>query len=319
MSAYDDAVKDPAVAAYLDAIYQAEQKKKAEKRSAKKERSAASKRESASAAMLLKNYGLDDLVPIVDKWIRGGMSWDEAQVQLYDTKSKAGKIFDKRFPAIRLRQEAGLAPISPEEYVNYERRSKQILTSAGMPPGFYDSNEDFTDLLTKDISLDELNTRVNAGFVAVAQAPQAVRDAFSKFFGPSGDAALASYFLDPAKAMPALEKVVAQAQVGGAASQFGFDLGLDKATQIADTGTTFDSARQAFGGLAELNPVFNESISETTDLTAEREGVDAAFSLDGGGAREAIQKRVDRRKADFSGGGGAATGQAGVFGLGSAR
>lgn len=276
-------------------------------------------RDIGSAKTILRQFGLDGLIPIVDGWIRGGMSWEEAQVQLLDLSTDAGKTFDARFPAIRLRRQAGKPALTAAEIVNYEKNATDILRAAGLPQGFYDTKDDFTDLLVKDVSLNELNQRVNNGFAAVAKAPAQVREAFSQFFGANGDAALASYFLDGEKALPMLTQAVATAEVGGAGLQFGYGLGQQRAEQLARTGVDYGKAVQGFDNLSSLRSVFDETISESVDLTEQGTGVDAVFNLDGGQAKKQVQDRVDQRKAAFGGAGGAAAGQQGVFGLGDAR
>lgn len=273
----------------------------------------------ASATTILHQYGLDDLIPIVDGWIRGGMTWDEAQVALMDRGTDAGKIYDARFPAIRLRQEKGLPPITPAQYVQYESTATEYMHAAGLPSGFYDNHDDFTNLLANDVSLNELNARVTQGFAAVVSAPPQVRQAFQNFFGAQGDGALAAYFLDPDKALPVLAKQVDISKIAGAGIQAGFNLDQSRATQITDTGVSDAQARNAFDNIHQLDPLFQNTISETKSLTAENQGVDAAFSLDQGQAKQDIARRLDERKADFAGGGGAAAGQQGVFGLGTAR
>ena len=276
-------------------------------------------RESASAKTILNEYGLDELGPIVDSWIRGGMSIDEAMLQLRSDSTDAGKIFDKRFPAIKLRRAAGLNPVSPAEYVAYERQARQVMRAAGLPQGFWDGREDFTNLLVGDVSVAELGDRISRGFAEVANAPAPVRAAFGEFFGANGDAALASYFLDAEKALPVLQEEVRVAQVGGASKAFGFNLGKDRARQIAQTGATFDSARTAFDNIRTSDSLFTESISEQQDLTMEQQGIDAAFALDQGEARKALSRRLEERVAKGAGTGGAAATQTGAFGLGSAR
>ena len=276
---------------------------------------------SASAAALLTEYGLEDLIGIVDGWIRGGLSLEEAMLQLRNPASDAGKIFDARFPAIQLRRKDGLAPLSPGEYVAYERRARQIMESAGLPKGFYDSRDDFTGFLVRDWSTEELSARVTEGFVEVANAPAEVRDAFGQFFGASGDAALASYFLDPGKSLPVLSEIVNTAKVGGAGRQYGFHVNADKARQVAQTGATFAQARAGFSTLSEMGSLFDETVGEGigNDLAAEREGVDAVFGTDQGQAKKKVLGRLDERVAAMSGAGGGAANESGAFGLGSAR
>jgi hypothetical protein len=132
-----------------------------------------------------------------------------------------------------------------------------------------------------------------------------------------GDAALASYFLDPERAIPALEKQLQSAQIGGIGSQFGINVNRGIAQGLAERGITEDSARRGFETIQRLAPVFDETIGESTNLAAEEEGINAAFSTGGDSARH-IQNRLDSRKAAFSGGGGAAM-TSSQSGIGSAR
>lgn len=273
----------------------------------------------ASVKNMLRQYGLEELIPDVDGWIREGLSWPEIEAMLRDPTSKPGKIFDTKFPEIRLRTEQKLAPMSVAQIQQYRTVAKQYMRSAGLPQGFYDEVSDFTNFIVGDVSLDELQTRVRDGFTAVASAPKEVREAFGEFFGTHGDAALASYFLDKDKALPALQKAVEASKVGGAARQFGFGIDKDRATSISETGADFGAARSGFSNIRNMDSLFTETASETVDFTAEGEGVDAAFGLNGGGASKLLTRRLGERVAAGEGSGGAAAGERGVYGLGSAR
>jgi hypothetical protein len=273
-----------------------------------------------STADLLSQYDLGELTAIVDRWIRDGMSEDEVMLQLRDISTDAGKIFDKRFPAIRMRRELGLAPLSPSQYVQYEQDARNTLRQWGLPQGFYDSRDDFTQMLVNDISVPELAARVQNGFATVQSAPPEVRQAFETWFGTNGDAALASYFLDPTKALPVLEEGVKAAQVGGAGLQFGLTLNETRARQIAQTGATFDQARDAFGNIRKMQGLFDESMVERdVDLREDEAGVMAAFDLDNGVSQKALEDRAKSRVARSSGGGGAAVSGQGAIGLGTAQ
>lgn len=268
---------------------------------------------------LLRQYELDELVPMVDAWTREGLTWPEIESQLLDIATPAGKVVDKMYPEIRMRREAKLAPMSISQIQGYRTAARQMFRAAGLPAGFYDSNEDFQGFITGDVSVNELAARVNDGFLAVGKAPAEVRAAFGDFFGASGDSALAAYFLDKDKALPVLEQQVAMSQVAGAGRQFGITLERDRASRIAGNGVGFDQARSGFSTLANSAAVFEETISEVKDLSAAREGVDAVFDLDQGQAKKEIGGRVEGRVAAFSGVGGAATSERGSYGLGSAR
>jgi hypothetical protein len=203
----------------------------------------------------------------------------------------------------------------------YERAGTQLMRSAGMPPSFYDHPDDFVGLQVNDVGMAELGERVNQGFERVISAPREVREAFTSFFGPSGDAALASMFLDPTKALPALRQQVGAAEVAGAGFSFGFRLDRNRSMDIAARGFDYQSATERFTNLVQTQPLFNETISETKDLQVEEEGAQAVFGLAGAGeALTAIERRGQERAAAFEGGGGAqGSVSSGARGLGSSK
>ncbi len=244
---------------------------------------------------LLHQYGLDSLVTWAMSALKRGLSAEQIVQEMRKTPE-----FNTRFPAIKMREEQGLPPLGPAEYVEYERRVAQIMRDSGMPPSFYDNVDDFTALLLADKSPAEINSIVQDGFLRVKMAPQEIRDTFKDWFGPDGDSALAAFFLDPDRAKPALLRMADQAQIGGAARHYRIDIDQEIAKRIAEMGGT-DKAPGAFESISQQSGLFDETISESTDLQANKEGVDAAFGLDAGEARKKIERRVDERQAQFAG------------------
>ena len=249
-----------------------------------------------------------------------GVTGTELTHLLYERpefRTRFQALFDyrKNFP--------DLPAIGPSEVIAYERQGSQLMRSAGMPPGFYDHWSDFVSLIANNTSMDDLSQRISQGFERVQTLPRTVREAYASFFGPSGDAALAAHFLDPTKALPVLRQQVAAAEVAGAGFNFGFTLGRDRAMEAASAGFDFASARDRFANLAQMRPLFNETVGESAaaDLSAEDEGAKMAFGLEGGDqAGLAIEARRKQRVADFAGGGGSTgTPQLGSRGLGAAR
>lgn len=268
---------------------------------------------------LFKNQGLPESLA---RWaydvVVEGASGTELVQRMYERPE-----FKDRFQALfRYRENLPNAPaISPQEVLTYERDAISLMRAAGMPAQFYDHYSDFTDLIGNGVSFGELTDRVNDAYMRVATAPRGVRDAFTNFFGPSGDAGLAAMFLDPTKALPALKLQVNAAGVAGTGLNFGFTLGKERAMEAAQTGFDMDNAADRWTSLVQARPLFNETISEQTDLRAEEEGAAAVFGLSGGGAAiTGLERRREERVAAFSGGGGAAgDGRVGAKGLGSAR
>lgn len=255
---------------------------------------------------ILRQYGLESLQDSIQKWLEDGTSEDEILQKMRQTPE-----FKQRFPAIVEREARGLPPLSPGDYVNYEREARQLLRSFGLPAGFYDSPEDFTDLLIADVSISELNSRVEQGYHRVAQLDQTVRETFRDWFGVQGDDALAAFFLDPDKSLPSLERMVSSSEIGAEGRRM--HIGLDQTMAERLFGVGVDQG-QAHSGLQELDTqrqTFNETVDETNDLALEKEGVEGQFGLDSN-ASEAIRRRKGERVAKFAGGGGAAQTQRGT-------
>lgn len=265
---------------------------------------------------VIRRYGLPEtLADWAWQQIIGGRTATQVALDLYDRPE-----FQQRFPGIAARQQAGLAPISPAEYIAYEQAAGQILRMAGLPQGFYDSTEDFTRFIANDLSVAELSQRVSdEGFGAVANAPQEVRDWFADAFGAQGDAMLAAYFLDPDKATPILKRHAQMAEIGGRVRiGGGLSIGMNRANELAAAGISGSVAQQAAADVRAREGLFTETVTEFEDFTLENEGLDATLGLSGK-AQAAVRRRTLNRQAAFSGGGGAAAGQTGVAGLGTER
>lgn len=270
---------------------------------------------------LFQNYGLPrSLADWAYNVLVEGASGTEMVQRMYDRPE-----FRERFKAMfeYRKRNPNLPAISPSEVLAFEREGAQLMRSAGMPPQFYDHWSDFVAPISSGMSMAELAERVEGSFQRVTAAPRGVREAFTSFFGPSGDAALAAFFLDPTKALPALRIQVRAAEAAGAGFNFGFTLGRDRAIEVAEAGYDFGSAQDRFANLFQVAPLFQETVGEAAtgiDLQAEDEGVEALFGLAGAGeSTTAIERRRDERTAAFGGSGGAqGSVQSGARGLGSA-
>lgn len=235
--------------------------------------------------------------------IQEGVAPDEAEARLYDHPE-----FRVRFKPIFDRRAAGQPSITPAEILAWERNVSSMMTAAGMPRQFYDHWTDFQPLITAGWNPQQVGARIEEAFIRVQQSPRPVREAFTELFGPSGDVALAAFTLDPTKALPALQREVATAEVAGAGTTFGFNLNRRQATEIAEAGFDFGTALERFQGLEEIDPLLRETVGETArgeDITFD-EGAAAVFGLQGAGeAVSQIRRREEERQAEFSGGGGA--------------
>ena len=261
---------------------------------------------------LLDEYGLGNLKAWAWEQVTLNRSVNEIVTYLYERPE-----FEARFPAIDGRRKKGLPPITAQEYVAYEGAARQAMRAANMPGGFWDKPADFTQLIVNDVSIDELNTRITAGYQRVAQAPNAVRDAYRSYFGYDGDAALAAHFLDPTRATAVLSDQVRQAEFGGAGAQHGWQISEYAASQWSKRNFSAEQNQAGFARLDAFAPLLDETIYEADeeDFTVEGEGLHVAFGEQG---EQEFERRLAKRKALSEGEGQAASDEQGVFGLGQA-
>lgn len=254
---------------------------------------------------ILDEIGLGSLKDWAWEQIQQGHS--PARIEMDMRQTDEWKV---RFSGNVARVNAGLPPLPEDQYLAYEEQAEQIMRANGMPVGFR-TQEQYAELIAGNVSPLELRERIEEGFVRVNSAPQAVRDQFAEWFGASGDSALAAFMLDKDKAIPLLREQIATAEIGGIGDTFDLDFTYARATTIAQAGIDADQARQGFGQLQQMDPLFSETVSEVADLTAEDQGADAVFNLGGEGAT-ILDRRARERSAATSGGGGAAVGSGGV-------
>jgi hypothetical protein len=197
---------------------------------------------SASAIIrsYLEQWGLEELQADVDRLIKDGLGTDAIQLQLQQTDA-----YKRRFRANADRQKAGLPVLSPAEYLSAESAYRQALQSYGLPASFYDSAEDFHDFIARDISPQEVTQRAQAAQQTWLTTDIATRTAWRDFYGLSDGAAIAA-ILDPAKALPIVQRMATAAQLGGLAGRNGLNADRDRFEQYADLGITAEQASDAF-------------------------------------------------------------------------
>lgn len=278
-----------------------------------KEEAIAEGAEDQKAALedLLDEYGLGSLKTWAWEQIKSGVSETRIIQNLRETTE-----YKARFPALANLGVTGRPAMTEAEYLAYERSTRQIMQRFGMPPGFYDDPEDFNALISADLSIDEIQSRVADGYNRVMQAPIEVRQAFAEMYGADGDAALASLFVDPDRAEAVLSKQTRAAEAKGWGGLFGIDLTADQAEIVAGVDLAPEQLRQGLGEISANEALFRESVSEDEDLQAGVEGVEAVFNTGGNGASELDQRRRTRLAAT-AGGGGANITQEGI-GVGAA-
>lgn len=258
---------------------------------------------------LFKSYGLESLAPKIYNYVKNGESADTISIQLQDTSE-----YKARFAGNERRKAAGLAVLSPAEYLSTETAFNQIIRASGLPPGLYDTRADFADWIGKNISPTEIQSRVDLATQATILANPQYRQALNAM--GIDDAHLTAYFLDSTRALPYLQKAAATAQVGAEALRQNLLFDVGYAEQVATMGISAEQARAGYQQIASeldtmksLGAVYGEEWSQRTSEQATLEGQSDAVSKQ--------RRLLSRERGAFSGTTGA--GRGGLAQQGGAR
>lgn len=248
---------------------------------------------------LFTSYGLGTLAPKIFSYIQNGYSADTIALLLQDTTE-----YKTRFAGNTAREKAGLAVLSPADYLATEASYRQIMASAGLPKSFYDQPSDFAQWIGGDVSPTEIKSRVDLATAATTMADPYTKQQLSAYYGVD-ESHLTAYFLDQTKALPLLQKQEAAAQFGAEAARRGL---LSDPTRMEDyvtQGFTQSQASQGFQQVAEELPNLQALAARfgTTFSQVEEES-----SVFGTGAASVDKKRglANQERAMFSGNAGAA-------------
>lgn len=224
--------------------------------------------------------------------------------------------FQTRFAGNAARLKAGLPELSVTEYIGLERGYEAAMRGSGLPAGFYDSPEDFSNFISSNTSVAEVQSRVNDGYKAVANSNPQVIAQMKELYGV-GDGEIAAYFLDPEKATPLLVRQARAAQISAEGRrQAGIQLSAADAEALAREDVTAAEAQTAFGEINKQQELYNPLQGEQG--ISQQEAIGAALGTDQA-AKQRVETRKRQRQAAFAGGGSFSATQTGVAGLGQAQ
>jgi LysM repeat protein len=194
-----------------------------------------------SVMKMFENTGLgqayiDSLMETIDKVYEDNIAPTDAQVLnsiynsgAYKTRFAANEAIKKRMADGKGRP--GDRLLTPYEYIQTEKAYEEILKEAGLPTGFYDQQEDFTNFIAMGVSTAELTDRVNIARNALNNADQGIKTALKDYYGLTNED-LTAYLLDKDRAMNLIDsrfkytteeakKMYTAAEIGGSALRAG--------------------------------------------------------------------------------------------------
>ena len=262
---------------------------------------------------LLGSYGLSGLDSFAQDAIVKGFSSNEIVQRIRTTDQ-----YKERFQAIEQRKAAGLPAISEAEVINYEKEATRLMRAAGLTSGFWDSPDDFVNLQVKDVSLSELQARINEGYVAATQMPSDVQQQWAALGYTTGD--LAAYMLDPDRTEAALMKQVGAVQQAAEAQRAGFgQLTKAQAEQLQALGISAPQAQQGFQNLYNQRELMNALPGEAGVEDIDKEQQLQATFQNNVKVQQQLQRTAAARAATFQNGTSFSNNKEGYAGVGVAR
>lgn len=256
-----------------------------------------------SLSSMFNQFGLSSLYGKIVEWAKQDYSADTIMLMLRQTTE-----YKQRFPAMEALAQKGRG-ISEADYIGYERTAANYEQMYGLPQGMLTGN--VTNLLVNDMSVAELEDRVQLAAAASVTAPQDFKDEMRDRFGLSAGG-LTAYYLDPDVALPLLEKQYAMAVIGTEARRQGVDgISTDYLGLLQNQGVTQEQAKANFGEVAYAEGLTTGAgeTATTMDLAESAFGTSAD-------AQKKVQRVAGSRVARFQQGGGYAATREGLTGLG---
>lgn len=244
---------------------------------------------------ILKSYGLESLSSAVLGFIQQGYSSETVNILLQETPE-----YKKRFAANDARRKAGLPVLSPAEYLATERSYRQVMSAAGLPPGFYDEPTDFQSWLEGDVSPVEVQERVDVARQIVNGIDENTKATWRDWY-TEGDAV--AFVLDPKRAVDVVERQWRAAQIGGVARDQGLSVTSAFAERAAQAGISQEQARQGMSAVKQITQNTSRLSQIYGGNYTQDEALGEVFFADA----DAAQRRrtlASRERATFEGGSG---------------
>lgn len=265
----------------------------------------------ASLQALFQNYGMTNIANAIVGAVQKGYTTDTIQLSMQAPSADASlnalnQAYNQRFAGNIARAKNGLPPLDPATYISNETAYTNALRSAGLPKGFYDSQDSFAKLIANNVSPTEFNQRISAAKKAIDNTDPYYTQALQNMYGLDAGHMIA-HILDPEVAAPLVEKQAKAVEYGAAAARQGLSQapvsdyeayagglgtgvgaeagmaqiasmtpGLTTLGQISGTGYNQQTAEQeVFGGLASAQRARQKLTAEEEARFTGRSNIDS--------------------------------------------
>lgn len=246
-------------------------------------------------------WGFPQIADWLNTKIMAGETEEAVFVQMYDQPE-----YKTRFPGMEALRKKGKA-ITEDAYMKIEDAYTQTARFFDLPAGFYDTADDFGNLIANQVSAKEYQDRLQAAQDVAKSADPAIRQALTDLYQVS-EGGITAYFANPDRALPIIQKQAKAAQIRGIAKTARFsDIATAGAAALEQL-----AGREAYAKLteAQLAQGFTQAdiLRQTQQRLAAIEGTtfteqQALSAVIEQNQQEllASQKRAQREQARFGG------------------
>lgn len=208
--------------------------------------------EYAALVSSLEGYGLKNIASVLEKIrVENPSISGEGMLTLLRNDARYNKEYLVRFSGNQKLKAAGKPMLDEKTYMANEAAYEKIFTQYQLPQ-FVNRNK-YADFIGGSIAPTEVASRVSLAYDRLIKANPGSMDAFRRFFPQLTAGDLVGAMLDPAEQLPALQRKVIAAEIGGAAIEQGLNVSLaaesiqSKRYSNLQTGTVGAEALQRAG------------------------------------------------------------------------
>ena len=161
-------------------------------------------------------------------------------------------VYKQRFSGNGLRLKANLNALSEYDYLQQENAYSAYFKEYGVPE--QSTREIMGTLIGNDVSALEVNKRLDLGVKQVKNGNPQILNLLKTWYPGITDKDLFSYFINPDKTLPELQKQVTTGQIGAAFVDQGLNASLASMSDLTAYGVTQDQAITGASNIATVLP-----------------------------------------------------------------
>jgi hypothetical protein len=257
-----------------------------------------------------KSY-VSKLYALTSGFYKTGSTVEEAMnLALYQAENE-GAIpeFTSRFAgifALRDAKKNGAAVTVPTiaEFFATEAKMGEVLTSAGL--GELATESFLGGIIGKNKSVNEVATLISDVFNTIDYAPKELKQTLSTYFPGVDRVSIAKAILTGPEGAQALSQKIKGVSVISAAQQYGMNINLETATDIANRGYDYNTALAGYGQVSSLGRA--NTLAEFTGGKFTQEQAQSAVFMKNANDLSQLSTLRDVEEARFQGSSGASKG-----------